>query len=122
MSDEPRVRIIKKKGGHGAPHGGAWKVAYADFVTAMMALFMVLWLLTQADLKLRQNIAQYFRSPGVLQGGAVITPEHNEAKSREPKVVSLDVTIIQGDAEEQLLQNQAKEIEDAIKRGAEEDP
>jgi chemotaxis protein MotB len=122
MSDEPRVRIIKKKGGHGAHHGGAWKVAYADFVTAMMALFMVLWLLTQADLKLRQNIAQYFRSPGVLQGGAVITPEHNEAKSREPKVVSLDVTIIQGDAEEQLLQNQAKEIEDAIKRGAEEDP
>jgi chemotaxis protein MotB len=122
MSDEPRVRIIKKKGGHGAHHGGAWKVAYADFVTAMMALFMVLWLLTQADLKLRQNIAQYFRSPGVLQGGAVITEEHNEAKSREPKVVSLDVTIIQGDAEEQLLQNQAKEIEDAIKRGAEEDP
>jgi chemotaxis protein MotB len=122
MADEPRVRIIKKKGGHAAHHGGAWKVAYADFVTAMMALFMVLWLLTQADLKLRQNIAQYFRSPGVLQGGAVITEEHNEAKSREPKVVTLDVTIIQGDAEEELLQNQAKEIEDAIKRGAEEDP
>ncbi|HEV7733045.1 MAG TPA: flagellar motor protein MotB [Candidatus Binatia bacterium] len=122
MGDEPRVRIIKKKGGHAAHHGGAWKVAYADFVTAMMALFMVLWLLTQADLKLRQNIAQYFRSPGVLQGGAVITEEHNEAKSREPKVVSLEVTIIQGDAEEQLLQNQAKEVEEAIKRGAEEDP
>ncbi len=122
MSDEPRVRIIKKKGGHAAHHGGAWKVAYADFVTAMMALFMVLWLLTQADLKLRQNIAQYFRSPGVLEGGAIVTAEQNEAKSREPKVVSLDVTIIQGDAEEQLLRNQAKEIEEAIARGAEEDP
>ncbi len=39
--------IIKKKGGHGGHHGGAWKVAYADFVTAMMALFIVLWLLKQ---------------------------------------------------------------------------
>lgn len=122
MSEEPRPRIIRKKAAHGAHHGGAWKVAYADFVTAMMALFMVLWLLTQADLKLRQNIAQYFRSPGVLAGGAVITPEHNAARSREPKVVSMDVTIVQGDAEEQLLQHQAKEIEKAIERAALEDP
>ena len=38
--------IIKRKPLHGAPHGGAWKVAYADFVTAMMALFIVLWLLS----------------------------------------------------------------------------
>ena len=39
------IIIIKKKDGHGGHHGGAWKVAYADFVTAMMALFIVLWLL-----------------------------------------------------------------------------
>jgi chemotaxis protein MotB len=46
----PNVIIIKKKGkGHGGGHGGAWKVAYADFVTAMMALFIVLWLLAQTD-------------------------------------------------------------------------
>src|ERR1035438_1620849 len=43
------VIIIKKKGGHGAHHGGAWKVAYADFVTAMMALFIVLWLLNTSQ-------------------------------------------------------------------------
>ena len=46
--NQPRLRpiiIIKKKAGHGGHHGGAWKVAYADFVTAMMALFIVLWLL-----------------------------------------------------------------------------
>src|SRR5580693_9432443 len=45
---DPKTRpiiILKKKGGHGGHHGGAWKVAYADFVTAMMALFIVLWLL-----------------------------------------------------------------------------
>ena len=49
--DKPRVIIKRKKvAAHGGAHGGAWKVAYADFVTAMMALFMVLWLLTHLGL------------------------------------------------------------------------
>jgi chemotaxis protein MotB len=68
----PPRRKPKKKKGHAAHHGGAWKVAYADFVTAMMALFLVLWLVSQADTKLKQAIAAYFRSPGVfstMQGG-----------------------------------------------------
>ena len=56
------VVIIKKKVGHGGHHGGAWKVAYADFVTAMMALFIVLWLLnTSAPVK--KAVAGYFRDP-----------------------------------------------------------
>jgi chemotaxis protein MotB len=54
-------RIRKVEGGHGH-HGGAWKVAYADFVTAMMALFMVLWLLASTDQKSRQEISNYFRT------------------------------------------------------------
>jgi chemotaxis protein MotB len=54
-------RIKKVEGGHGH-HGGAWKVAYADFVTAMMALFMVLWLLASTDQKSRQEISNYFRT------------------------------------------------------------
>ncbi|MEW6736399.1 MAG: flagellar motor protein MotB [Acidobacteriota bacterium] len=61
----PRVRIKKAKG-HGGHHGGAWKVAYADFVTAMMALFLVLWLVSQGDHKLKESIANYFRSPGAF--------------------------------------------------------
>ncbi len=57
------VIIIKKKGGHGGGHhGGAWKVAYADFVTAMMALFIVLWLLNTSA-KVRNEIAGYFKDP-----------------------------------------------------------
>ena len=59
-------RRVKKAKGHGGHHGGAWKVAYADFVTAMMALFLVLWLVSQADTKLKEAIASYFRSPGVF--------------------------------------------------------
>jgi chemotaxis protein MotB len=54
--------IIKKKGGHGGHHGGAWKVAYADFVTAMMALFIVLWLLNSSK-QIQEAVGGYFKDP-----------------------------------------------------------
>ena len=60
-----RVRV-KKARHHGGHHGGSWKVAYADFVTAMMALFLVLWLVSQGDHKLKAAIANYFRAPGAF--------------------------------------------------------
>ncbi len=56
------VIIIKKIGGHGGHHGGAWKVAYADFVTAMMALFIVLWLMGSSE-KVKKAVAGYFNDP-----------------------------------------------------------
>jgi chemotaxis protein MotB len=62
MGGSRPVIIIKKKGGHGGHHGGAWKVAYADFVTAMMALFIVLWLLN-TNKPVREAIAGYFKDP-----------------------------------------------------------
>jgi chemotaxis protein MotB len=55
------IKKKKSKGHHGA-HGGAWKVAYADFVTAMMALFIVLWVLAQSE-EVKQAVAGYFRDP-----------------------------------------------------------
>jgi chemotaxis protein MotB len=70
MADDKPIIIIKKKGGHGGHHGGAWKVAYADFVTAMMAFFMVMWLVNTADQSTKQNIASYFRKPGLFQSGS----------------------------------------------------
>jgi chemotaxis protein MotB len=56
------IIIIRKKAGHAAHHGGAWKVAYADFVTAMMALFIVLWLMN-SNAKVKEAVAGYFRDP-----------------------------------------------------------
>jgi len=56
------IIIIKKKGGHGGHHGGAWKVAYADFVTAMMALFIVLWLMNSSK-QLQEAVGGYFKDP-----------------------------------------------------------
>ena len=56
------IILIKRKGRHNAHHGGAWKVAYADFVTAMMSLFIVLWLMNSSD-KIKKAVAGYFNDP-----------------------------------------------------------
>src|SRR6201997_107283 len=56
------IIIVKKKSGHGGHHGGAWKVAYADFVTAMMALFIVLWLLNSSK-QIQEAVGGYFKDP-----------------------------------------------------------
>jgi chemotaxis protein MotB len=62
MPDKRPIIVIKKVSGHGGHHGGAWKVAYADFVTAMMALFIVLWLLN-SSVKVKKAVAGYFNDP-----------------------------------------------------------
>jgi chemotaxis protein MotB len=62
VADGPEIVIIKRKAGHGKHHGGAWKVAYADFVTGMMALFIVLWLLS-ASQEVQRSVGGYFRDP-----------------------------------------------------------
>jgi len=56
------IIIVKKKAAHGGHHGGAWKVAYADFVTAMMALFIVLWLMNSSK-QVQEAIGGYFKDP-----------------------------------------------------------
>ncbi|MGE0362187.1 MAG: flagellar motor protein MotB [Vicinamibacterales bacterium] len=61
----PIIIVKKHRGGHGGHHGGAWKVAYADFVTAMMAFFLVMWLIG-ASPDVKKSIAGYFRDPGVF--------------------------------------------------------
>ena len=50
------IIVIKRKAVHGSHHGGAWKVAYADFVTAMMSLFIVLWLMNSSE-KIKRAVA-----------------------------------------------------------------
>lgn len=62
MADSPQIIIIRKKAAHAGHHGGAWKVAYADFVTAMMALFIVLWLMGSSK-PVQDAVGGYFRDP-----------------------------------------------------------
>jgi chemotaxis protein MotB len=62
-TQHPRIIIVRKRAAdHGDEHGGAWKVAYADFVTAMMALFIVLWLLSASE-KVQKAVGGYFQDP-----------------------------------------------------------
>lgn len=72
MAETKPTVIIRKvrKHGHAAHHGGAWKVAYADFVTAMMAFFLVLWLIASTNQKERAAISEYFRNPSPLSGSS----------------------------------------------------
>ncbi|WP_262965632.1 flagellar motor protein MotB [Methylobacter psychrophilus] len=65
MADTPQRPIIvkRKKIINGGSHGGAWKIAYADFVTAMMAFFLLMWLLGSVDGSTRGGIAEYFKTP-----------------------------------------------------------
>ncbi len=94
-ANEPQIIVIKKKkkGGHDGHHGGAWKVAYADFVTAMMAFFLLLWLLNVTTDDQRQGIADYFDpaniaratsgSGGVLGGRTVGQPGQMSSPSSQ---------------------------------------
>ena len=71
---QPIVIIKKRRHAKHGHHGGAWKVAYADFVTAMMAFFLVMWLVNTSP-QVRSNLASYFRDPGLFEltsgGGAM---------------------------------------------------
>jgi chemotaxis protein MotB len=89
--EQQPVIVVKKKGGHGGHHGGSWKVAYADFVTAMMAFFLVMWLVSQNQI-IRENVAGYFNDPAnwgkkgknsILEGGSSVLPKSNASLPRQ---------------------------------------
>ncbi|OPX20632.1 MAG: hypothetical protein BZ151_02985 [Desulfobacca sp. 4484_104] len=114
----PAPRIVKKKHVQAGSHGGSWKVAYADFVTAMMALFIVLWIMSQSQ-SIRDNVAQYFKNPGVLSGsrgimetsglsGSMPTPGRSQDLQRAAPVPS------EFDVEKAALEEARKHIEEII--------
>src|SRR5437763_10094957 len=63
--ETPVIRIVRKKKGEAGHHGGAWKVAYADFVTAMMAFFLVMWIVGLSK-PVKLAIAAYFKNPSMF--------------------------------------------------------
>ncbi|RUO36038.1 motility protein MotB [Aliidiomarina shirensis] len=66
MAEEHRPIIIRRKKVVQKHHGGSWKIALADFMTALMALFLVMWILSTGDEETRQSVAEYFRTPLVV--------------------------------------------------------
>ncbi len=100
---EPII-IIKKMKKHGGHHGGAWKVAYADFVTAMMALFIVLWLLSSSE-KVKKAVGGYFADPKG-SGHQVGTTRSSDGEAMQIKPEDLK------DMKEQIEKAMAKEVKD----------
>jgi len=109
------IRIVKKKhAGHGH-HGGAWKVAYADFVTAMMAFFLVMWIVGLSQ-NIKEAIAAYFKDPvgfmkAVNEGKLAfsIAPDGGTAKASEKEVSALDEA-----SEKRRMELAKKEIEKLV--------
>lgn len=108
-------RIVKKvKKGHGH-HGGAWKVAYADFVTAMMALFIVLWVMSQSQ-DVKQKVANYFKDPigfsnkgkDILQGKSSSLFKTDFSRKFEPKQEEVAALKSMGDKILRDLDNEPK--------------
>ncbi len=79
---EVKIKVVKKKGGHGGGHGGgAWKIAYADLVTAMMAFFLLMWLLNSSNSNTKTGLAKYFsEGPDFFntKEGMAILSAHNQ--------------------------------------------
>ncbi|MET0309702.1 MAG: flagellar motor protein MotB [Sphingomonas sp.] len=106
-SNQPPKIIVKKifVEGHGGHHGGAWKVAYADFVTAMMAFFLLMWLLGATNEKQRKALADYFAptlvqfkqnsagSNGLLQGDAINAQENYPNRAGQTGTRSMTIPV-----------------------------
>lgn len=116
-----KEKSSRRRGHHGAAHGGghhggAWKVAYADFTTAMMAFFMLMWILAASTPKQKKAIAQYFRNEGNIRdgGGASMTGTMNGG----PGFMKMPVhnSIVE---ESQKLELTAKELGDSLEEGGE---
>lgn len=132
---QPEVKVVvkKKKGGHGAAHGGAWKIAYADLVTALMSFFLLMWLLNNSSSNVKAGLAGYFQQgeaffqtaegkaileahgKGILPGGRGLSPLPGEGaganatspEAQEKELEAMERTaqaITAAFAEDQLLQ------------------
>jgi chemotaxis protein MotB len=96
------IIIVRKKGGHAGHHGGAWKVAYADFVTAMMAFFLVMWLVGQSK-SVKAGVGGYFRDPvGFSEGGRGVLPGGDSIDQAKPQAPS------------SAVQDERKRLEDVV--------
>ncbi len=109
------IIVIKRKSGHEGHHGGAWKVAYADFVTAMMSLFIVLWLMNSSE-QIKKAVAGYFNDPkgtGNLMG-TTMTGTGVAAVQNNPGLRQLKEKIEQEIKQKSELQKLSKQIEITI--------
>jgi chemotaxis protein MotB len=121
QNDKPIIIIKKVKDAHAGHHGGAWKVAYADFVTAMMAFFLVMWILG-LNQDTRKAIAAYFNDPsGMMKGhagGKIPTLTSRDSTTGKPSIMPSRAALAKAKEE----QEQIKKAENDIRRAISKDP
>jgi len=119
--DSPQPIIIKRIAAAHAHHGGSWKVAFADFATAMMAFFLMMWLMGGTTADQKGGISQYFKNPSAVQGAS---PSPSPTAVQGPGGPSSSLIKLGGSTE--LYKNPAparsKESDDPTKKAVEADP
>jgi chemotaxis protein MotB len=130
--DSNRPQIIvkkKKKGGHDGHHGGAWKVAYADFVTAMMAFFLLLWLISATTEEQKEGIADYFTpstvtesksGAGKILSGRTMSEDGALISDRAPVGINMSLPSPSGPANEEEVQELAEKLAEREQRSFED--
>ena len=116
MADGKQIIVIRKKVVRPAHHGGAWKVAYADFVTAMMALFILLWLMSSSSKRTQEVIASYFRDPAgtaAKMGSDHVGSDDNFSMNRQ-QMAKLKQSLMQAIQHENNLVRLKNQIEMTI--------
>src|SRR5512139_47014 len=152
MADDSKrpIIIVKRKVNAAGHHGGAWKVAYADFVTAMMAFFMVMWLVNSLSKEQRAALFDYFRNPSMEQGQSIKaapgqagpggastsaidlgggmdapktmnTPEQGMSESN-PRVTEDEARKLAREAEKKQLESLMQELKEAIDKSVAMEP
>jgi chemotaxis protein MotB len=121
MNDSPQPIVIKRIAAAHAHHGGSWKVAFADFATAMMAFFLMMWLMGGTTAEQKGGISEYFTNPSAVQGAS---PTPSPTAVQGPGGPSSSLIKLGGSTE--LYKNPAparsKESDDPTKKAPEADP
>lgn len=115
-AERPIVIVKRPRKGGGGHHGGAWKVAYADFVTAMMAFFMVMWLVAAVSKEQRAAMFEYFKNPSMQEGKSVKASPGQMG----PGGASTSVIDLGGGLDAQKSSGDGKEIGESGKPDADE--
>ncbi len=128
-NEEPIIiKKIIKKGGHAAAHGGAWKVAYADFVTAMMCLFLLLWLIN-VDPSAKSAISSYFKQPtqsGPIDGnififGGAKRPGNPGKLEGGSSFLEFQKLVLDGNNKKEMQKKMQQEMKEQLEMTADED-
>src|SRR5438105_2271258 len=120
MADKSKKKVViirKKKVAGGGHHGGSWKVAYADFVTAMMAFFMVMWILGMDD-KLKQAIEGYFSNPIGYKKGYSAGASPISSGSSPSKVQTSQLRMIVRNTEAQKFGTLAQQLREVLAKNS----